>query len=213
MAYKSDWNQLRLVQDTGTYLSFHFLWSAVTAKSTIRQVLYLLFFTLLRGFKPALANGLSIDFKRKRVSSSLEDSSQNTSRSYSRCSLYRVNFSSYYQVLQSLNQSFGDCSKCSNYNWYHRHFNFPSLCFVLKQGIGISFFRFQLILFCGLPVRQSSLFGCLSFYLFFSSFCWQGLVVWLRLDDPFVSQNPWEFCSSNSPILIPGWAYIACSHG
>ena len=32
-------------------------------------------------------------------------------------------------------------------------------------------------------------------------FCWLslGLVVWPRLGDPFVSQNPKEFCASHSP--------------
>ena len=40
------------------------------------------------------------------------------------------------------------------------------------------------------PVRQSPVFSRLFF-----SFCWlsQGLVIWLRLYDPLLSQNPREF--------------------
>ena len=34
-----------------------------------------------------------------------------------------------------------------------------------------------------------------------------GLVVWPRLDDPFVSQNPWEICASHSPGQIMSCAY------
>ena len=33
--------------------------------------------------------------------------------------------SSYFQVLQSLYQSFDDCTKSTNYNWYNRHFHVP----------------------------------------------------------------------------------------
>ena len=45
-----------------------------------------------------------------------------------------------------------------------------------------------------------------------SLFCWlsQGVLVWPKLDDPFVSQNPWEFCTF--PGRIPDWAYTICSY-
>ena len=36
-----------------------------------------------------------------------------------------LNSSSYFQVLESLFQFFGDCTKSSNYYWYYRHFLFP----------------------------------------------------------------------------------------
>ena len=32
---------------------------------------------------------------------------------------------SYFLVIQSLYQSFGDCTKSTNYNWYNRHFHVP----------------------------------------------------------------------------------------
>ena len=41
----------------------------------------------------------------------------------------------------------------------------------------------------------------------------QGLVVWLRLGDPFVSQNPRKVCVSHSLGKILGCAYTICSYG
>ena len=56
--------------------------------------------------------------------------------------------------------------------------------------------------------RQSPLFGRLSCFFCLS----QRLVVWPRLGDPFVSQNPRELCSSYSPRWILGCAYTTCSY-
>ena len=44
--------------------------------------------------------------------------------------------------------------------------------------------------------------------------CWLslGLVVWLRLGDPFISQNPREVCASYSPGIILGCTYTICSY-
>ena len=50
---------------------------------------------------------------------------------------------------------------------------------------------------------------CSLFFFFF--WLLLGLVVWPRLDDPFVSQNPKEVCASHSPRWIPGYAYT-CLH-
>ena len=46
-------------------------------------------------------------------------------------------------------------------------------------------------------------------------FCWLslGLVVWLRLGDPFVSQTPREICLSPFPGQILGYTYTICSYG
>ena len=69
-------------------------------------------------------------------------------------------------------------------------------------------FAFFLLLSCGQLKMQSPLFGRFSF------FCWLslGLVVWPRLDGPFVSQNLREFCASHSPGWILSGAYIICSY-
>ena len=122
------------------------------------------------------------------------------------------------QVLQSLFQSFGDRVKCANYNWYHRHFHVPQfLQFSSKVKVTLSFFTFLSVLLCGQPERQSPLFGRFSFFFcfflgggcsfFFFFFFYLlllslGLVVWLRLGDPFESQNPREFCASHFPGRI-----------
>ena len=41
----------------------------------------------------------------------------------------------------------------------------------------------------------------------------QGLVDWMRLGDPFVSQNPRDVCASHSPGQILGCVYTICLHG
>ena len=70
-------------------------------------------------------------------------------------------------------------------------FIFPLFFSVLRHGLGTYIsFRFLSILQCGLPRRRSPLFGRFIFCC-----CWLslGLVVWPKLDDPFVYQNPREF--------------------
>ena len=46
-------------------------------------------------------------------------------------------------------------------------------------------------------------------------FCWLslGLVVWRRLSDPFVSQNPKDFSASHFLGRILGYVYTMCSYG
>ena len=89
-----------------------------------------------------------------------------------------------------MNQSFGDCTKSTNYNWYNRHFHvlqffpFPSLVEVLIP----LFVFFQLYS----VVNWDSKGHNPACYLFF--FCWLllGPVVWLKLGDPFVCQYPFS---------------------
>ena len=52
-------------------------------------------------------------------------------------------------------------------------------------------------------------------FLFFFFFFWLsvGLVVWLKLVDPFLSQNPKEFCESHFLGQILDCAYTICSYG
>ena len=89
-------------------------------------------------------------------------------------------------------KSFGYCSKCTNYNWYHCYLHVHS-CFFFFSSLArsryLSLFRFILILLCGLPGRQSLLFCMFSFFIFLFRWLSLGLVVWPRLDDPFVSKD------------------------
>ena len=82
--------------------------------------------------------------------------------------------------------------------------------------------HFAFFLLCGLlerqnrTVRQVLLFIHLFIFIYFQFFFFLlslGLVVRLRFGDPFVSQNPREFCASHSLGRIPGCAYTTCSYG
>ena len=78
------------------------------------------FFTPWEFFTSADADVFPREFEWQQVSSTLHDSSVYSSRSQQCCSLDSLYLSSYSQVLQSLYQSFGDCTKSTNYNWRHR---------------------------------------------------------------------------------------------
>ena len=71
---------------------------------------------------------------------------------------------SYFQVLQSLYQSIGDCAECTNDNWYHWHCFFSSLA----GSRYLSFFRFLSVLPWGHQELQNALLGRFSFFLLLS---------------------------------------------
>ena len=72
-------------------------------------------------------------------------------------------------------------------------------------------FRFLSIVLSGQPRQQSPQFG--SFLLFFFFFFWLllCLVVWPRLGDSSVSQNPKGVCTSRFSGQILGCEYTTCS--
>ena len=126
-------------------LSYSFnLWSAETAKSinsvgslfllTMAIIIIIIIIIssssssilLLEFFTPVLADGLTLELERQLVSSSFHDYSQYSNRSLYYCSLNSL-LSSYFLVHLSLYQSFGDCTKSTNYNY--RHFMFHSFFF------------------------------------------------------------------------------------
>ena len=84
---------------------------------------YYYYFTPWEFFTSALADGFPLEFEWHQVFSSLLDSSQYSGQSQQCCSLDSLHLSHYFQVLQSLYQSFGDCIKSTNYNWYNSHFH------------------------------------------------------------------------------------------
>ena len=71
--------------------------------------------------------------------------------------------------------------------------------------------RFLSVLSSGHPKLQSPLFSRV-FWVFFFFFLSLGLVVWPRIDDPFVSQNPKEFYASYFLGRIPRYAKTICSY-
>ena len=117
--------------------------------------------------------------------------------------------SSYFQVPQSLYQSFGDCTKSTNYNWYHHHFHIPQFFNSRARSRYLSFFAFSFNFILWSAGTEKATIRQVLF------FCWLliGLVIWSRLGEPFVSQNPREVCAFHSPGQLPGCVYTICSYG
>ena len=139
---------------------------------------------------------------RQQVSSNL--------RSQQCSSLDGLHSSSNFQALQSLYQS-----ECTSYNWYHRHFHIPQFVFFfnsLARSSYLSHFSLSSSFTQWSAGRQSPLYGRFSSLSFFCRLS-QGLVVWPRLDDSFVSQNPKEFCAFHFLGRILGCGYTICSYG
>ena len=88
-----------------------------------------------------------------QVSSSLQDSSQYSDRSWQCCSLGSLPPSPYFQLLQSLYQSFRDCTKSTNFYWYNRHFLVAFFFSIPSQGPG-TYHSFCIIsiLLCGMLI-------------------------------------------------------------
>ena len=157
------------------------------------EFIYAFIYLLLEFFAPTLADGLSQEFEWQLVSSCLQDSSQYSGRSQQCSSLDWLLSSSYFQVLQFLYQSFSDCANSNNYNWYHRQFHVPQFFFfnsLARSGYS-SFFSFS---FNFTVISRDR-----KVYKLFFLLLLLGLVVWLKLSNLFVSQNPRELCASHSP--------------
>ena len=152
-------------------------------------------------FTPVLADGFSLesDSKSLQVSRTLLSILANLNNAAA-----GLHSSSYSQVFQSLYLAFGDCTKLTNYNWYHCHFHFSSKVLVLISIF--TFFQFYPVVSWKNKVH----------YLAGSLFFWWpslGLIVWLRLCDTFLSQNSREFCTPHFIGLTLDSAYTICSHG
>ena len=147
-------------------------------------------------FTAALVDGFSLEFEWQQVSSGIQDSSQYSGRSLWYCILDGLPSCSYFQVLHSLFpvQSLADCTECTNHKCYHRHFHDPLFFqFFRKVKVSISLFAFFFSFTQWLggtkkfTIRQFPFSCCCCC-------CWLSLslVVWSRLGDSFLSQNPWE---------------------
>ena len=104
---------------------------------------------------------------------------------------------SYFQVAQSLHQSFEGCTERTNYNWYHSYFHIQWFVqFFSKVLEFISLFSFSLDITLWYAGTAKFTLVCLWAFFFLLSL---GLVVWSRLGDLFESQNPREVYASHSP--------------
>ena len=98
--------------------------------------------------------------------------------------------SAYFQVHHSLYQSFGDSTKCANYNWHHRHFQVPQFFqFPCKvQVLPLYFASFQ---FYSVVSRYSKVNNSAS-----SPFLIDYYKVWLPGRDLVIHlyvKIPWKF--------------------
>ena len=86
---------------------------------------------------------LSLESEWQQVSSDLQDYSQYSVHSQQSCSLDGLDSSTDFQLLQSLYQSFGDWSKCTNYNWYNHPLHVPQLFSSWARSKYLSLFYFS----------------------------------------------------------------------
>ena len=120
---------------TGVWVTVTLLWSPglflvfwpISSMLLFRWSTLVFFIIIIIGefFTPALTDVLSLEFEWQQVSSSLQESSQYSGDSQQCWNLDGLNSPSYFQLLQFLYQSFGNCTKSTNFNWYHRHFYVP----------------------------------------------------------------------------------------
>ena len=98
--------------------------------------------------------------------------------------------SSDFQVLQSLYQSSGDCTKDINYNWYNSHFHVPQF-FQLPRKVQVLILLFAFFQFYSVVSQDSKVHDFAS-SLFFVDF----YKVWLSGQDLVIHlylKNPLEF--------------------
>ena len=104
---------------------FFLIFSFISICMRVTASIVIIIVTPWEFFTTALADNLSLESAWQQVSSSLQDSSQYSGRSQWCSSFECFDLSSYFQVLQSFYQSYGDCTKSTNYNWYNHHFYYP----------------------------------------------------------------------------------------
>ena len=76
-------------------------------------------------FSSALADGFYWSLSDSKSTSNNQDSPKDSCRSQQWCSLCSLHPSRYFKVLQSLYETFADCTKSTNYNRYYCHFHVP----------------------------------------------------------------------------------------
>ena len=154
-----------------SFFSFSFNFtqlSARTANSTIRQVLFFVdyYFTPWEFFTSALADGFPLEFEWQPVSSGREDSTQYSDWSKQCCSYDCLHRPRCFKLLQSLYQSFGDCTKITDYNWYNGHFHVPQFFVQFPRRVQIFIPLFPFLQFYSVVHRDSKVHNSVSFLFF-----------------------------------------------
>ena len=138
-----------------------------------------------------VADGLSLESEGQKVSSDLQDPSQYSGRSQQYCSLDDLGSSSDFKLLQPSHWAFGDCSKYTNYNWYHRHPLIPMIFLDLSMSL-FHFLDFHFVVSRDGNVHNSA--NSLFFFFFFfanyhkawSSSWVEGIYFFLKISENFV---------------------------
>ena len=121
-ALRSDPPKKGLVPHTFVWLGVRQipLFSCVSSMSIFVLQCIIIILFIWKFFPVALTDGFRLESEWQQIISDLQYSCQ-----YSSCSLDGLHSSFYFQVIQSLYQSFGDRTECANYYRYHSHFNVP----------------------------------------------------------------------------------------
>ena len=129
-----------------------------------------------------------MEFEEQQVSLSLRDSSRHSDRSQQCSSLDDLHSASYFQVLQSLYQSFSDYSKSTNRHWYNRHFHVSQFFLVLyhvEKSLIFVFFQFYCVVS---PASKSTIQQVIFLFLFLLIIIRSGCQAEIR----------WSVCISKS---------------
>ena len=124
------------------------------------------YFTPWEFFTSALPDGLSLESEWQQVTSSFQDSSQYSGWSQQCYSLDCLHLSYNFQVLQSLYQSFGYCTKSTNYSWYNHHFHVPQF-FQFPSKVQVRILLFTFFQFYSVASRDSKIHNFAGSLFFF----------------------------------------------
>ena len=119
--------------------------------------------------------------------------------------------SSYFQVLQSFYQSFGDCTKSTNYNWYKIHFHVPQFVRSQARSRYLSLFShsFNFTLWSAGLAKSTILLVVFIYFLLI--IIRSGLLAEIRWSVSI--SNPRAVCVCHFPCLMLGCAYTICWYG
>ena len=109
--------------------------------------------------------------------------------------------------------SFSDFIDCTNSNWYHHHFHVPQFFFNSQRMVRYWSFFFSFFVFFqfySVISWYSKIHNSVNFS--FSNWLLLSLIIWPRLGDPFVSQNPIGIGAYYRPGQILGSPYFICLH-
>ena len=113
-------------------------------------------------------------------------------------------------LISKSSSRFNNYTKSTYYNWYYRHFHIQH--FFSNSLAWSTYFSFFLLSFKFTLRSGRAAISTIKQVLFFLDYS-ISQVVWPRLNDPFVFQNPRGVCPPHSPRRILGCVYTIGSYG